>query len=147
MLGTISLAALALLFASVVLASVERIRLGGISTVPRLDPDPAPLRLAAELAYGYVKDKRLPLAAVAERKGHGGDAVSWFEHNMLRAIPVSATSTKTGIVKELGSFTRTGMYVVPDGIAKSADGEPVYRDPTVTAKDFKAYMAWTRTVW
>ncbi len=147
MLDNVSLAGLGLFFAAVALAAAERLHKGGLSALPNLDSDPSPLRQAAEIAYGYAREKRLALAAVAERKSHAGDAVAWFEHSMLRAIPVSATSTKTGSVKVLGSFTRAGMYVVPDGIAKSAGGEPVYRDPTVRAKDFKTYMRWARTVW
>ena len=147
MLDNVSLAGLALVSVAVMLAVVERIRTGGLSTVPRLEPDPAPLRLAAEMAYDYVKAWRLPLAAVAERKGRSGDAVAWFENNMLKAVPVSATSVKSGTVKTLSAITRATMHAVPDGIAKSSGGEAVYSNPTVSAKDFRAYMRWARTVW
>ena len=147
MLDTASLAGLVLLGATAVVALAERIRKGGLSTVPPLSPDPAPLRLAAETAYDYAKKWRLPLAAVAERKSRSADPVAWFENSLLRAVPVSATSNATGAVKVLGSFTRAGMYAVPSGIAKSLGGEAVYSDPTVSAKDFKAYMRWARTVW
>jgi hypothetical protein len=39
------------------------------------------------------------------------------------------------------------MYAVPNGIAKTAAGDAVYGDPTVSAKDFKAYLRWVQTVW
>lgn len=147
MLDNISLAGLGLICAAVALAVAERVRKGGVSNVPKLDPDPAPLRLAAEIAYDYARERRLALAFVAERKGASGDAVGWFENHMLRAVPVSATSLRTGAVKALGSLTRARMYAVPSGIAKSAGGEIVYGDPMVSAKDFKVYLRWMRTVW
>lgn len=147
MLDNVLLAGLVLIGAASLAALIERIRKGGLSTVPPLAPDPAPLRLAAEVAYDYAKEWRLPLAAVAERKSRSGDPVAWFENSLLRAVPVSATSNATGAVKVLGSFSRAGMHAVPNGIAKSSGGEAVYSDPTVSAKDFKAYMRWARTVW
>lgn len=145
MLDHVSLAGLVVIGVAAIVALAERIRKGGLSTVPPLAPDPAPLRQAAELAYDYAKQWRLPIAAVAERKSRSGDPVTWFENSLLRAVPVSAISNATGTVKVLGS--RAGMHAVPNGIAKSSGGEAVYSDPTVSAKDFKAYMRWARTVW
>ena len=138
---------LGLVLAVAGLALLERLFKVGFARAPELVPDPAPLRTAAELAYGYARERRLPLAAIAERKSGPGDAVDWFENHMLRAVPVTATSLKTGAVKALGSLARTGMYAVPNGIAKTAAGDAVYGDPTVSAKDFKAYLRWARTVW
>lgn len=146
-LDNVSLAGLVLIGGTALVALTERIRKGGLSTVPPLAPDPAPLRHAAEIAYDYAKEWRLPLAAIAERKSRSGDPVTWFENSLLRAVPVSATSNATGTQKVLGSFSRAGMYAVPNGIAKTSGGEAVYSDPTVSAKDFKSYMRWARTVW
>jgi hypothetical protein len=130
-----------------VLALIERLAKVGFSRIPKLDCDPAPLRTAAEVAYDYARERHLPLAAVAERRGASGNAVDWFENHMLHAVPVSATVLKTGGVKVLGSHTRARMCAVPGGIAKTADGDPVYADPMVKAKDFRTYLRWVRTVW
>ena len=145
--SSLALSGMGLVLATAALALLERLYRRGFSRAPKLDPDPARLRTAAERAYDYAREKRLPLAAIAERKSGPGDAVDWFENHMLRAVPVSATSLKTGTVKALGSLTRAGTYAVPSGIAKSAVGKAVYGDPMVSAKDFKAYLRWVRTVW
>jgi hypothetical protein len=138
---------LTMVFAVAALALLERLAKVGFARAPKLAPDPAPLRIAAESAYDYAREKRLPLAAIAERKSGPGDAVDWFENHMLRAVPVTATSLKTGAVKALGSLARAKMYAVPSGIAKTAGGDAAYSDPVVSAKDFKAYLRWVRTVW
>ncbi|MDE2134352.1 MAG: hypothetical protein KGM97_07875 [Alphaproteobacteria bacterium] len=127
------------------LAFVERLYRVGFSRTPRLDSDPSPLRAAAEIAYEYARDNRLPLAAVAERRS--GDAVGWFEKHMLKHMPVSATSVKSGSVEVLGAHRRARMSAVPGGIAKAAGGEPIYADPMVTARHFRTYVRWVRTVW
>jgi len=142
-----SLAGLGLLCTTVAFAAVERIRHGGLSTAPRLDPDPAPLRRAAEIAYDYARARKLPLAAIAERRGAAGDPVAWFENSLLKAVPVAAQSVASGSVKVLGALARANMHAVPNGIAKSAGGEAAYCDPTVSARDFKAYLRWARSVW
>ncbi|MBU6296730.1 MAG: hypothetical protein KGJ79_16425 [Alphaproteobacteria bacterium] len=129
------------------LAFVERLAKVGFSRLPKLDCDPAPLRTAAEAAYDYARERRLPLAAIAERRGAPGDAVAWFETHMLRAVPVSATLLKNGAIKVLGARTRARMCAVPSGIANTADGDPVYGDPMVAAKHFRTYLRWMRTVW
>ncbi|MDE2499963.1 MAG: hypothetical protein KGL56_07185 [Alphaproteobacteria bacterium] len=129
------------------LALIERLAKVGFSRIPKLDCDPAPLRTAAEVAYDYARERHLPLASVAERRGASGGAVDWFENHMLHAVPVSATVLKTGSVKVLGARTRARMCAVPSGIANSVDGDPVYGDPMVTAKDFRTYLRWMRTVW
>jgi len=126
------------------LAVLERIRKGPVSAAPRLDSDPAPLRQAAQLAYDYAKTQGSPLAAVAERSG---DATGWFANSVLKTVSVSATLLNTGTIQVLAVGTRARMCAVPDGIAKSSGGEPVYSDPTVRAKDFKKYMRWLRSVW
>jgi hypothetical protein len=50
-------------------------------------------------------------------------------------------------VKTLSAITRATMHAVPDGIARSFGDEAVYSNPTISAKDFRAYMRWARTVW
>ena len=106
-----------------------------------------PSKTAAKRAYDYAREKRLPLAAIAERKSGPGDAVDWFENHLLRTVSVSATSLQTGAVRALGSLARAGMVAVPSGIAQSAGGEPVFGEPMVSARDFKTYLRWVRTVW
>ena len=73
--------------------------------------------------------------------------MAWFENHMLKAVPVCATSVRTGAVRALGSLARAGKYAAPGGIAKSAGGEPAHGETMVSAKDFKAYLRWARTVW
>ncbi len=131
--------------ATVALAFAERAwKGGGPVRAPKLDRDPAPLRDAAYVAYDFSKSRRLAMAHVAER---GGDAVEWFENNLLRNAPISATSVTNGAVERLGAAERARLRVVPGGLARSGDGAPEYLDPVVRAKDFKAYLRWVYKSW
>jgi len=145
--SSLALSGMGLVLATAALALLERLYRRGFSGTPKLDSDPAPLQTAAKRAYDYAREKRLPLAAIAERKSGPGDAVDWFENHLLRTVSVSATSLQTGAVRALGSLARAGMVAVPSGIAQSAGGEPVFGEPMVSARDFKTYLRWVRTVW
>ena len=133
-----------LMVTATALAVLERIRKGPFSAMPRPDSDPMSLTQAAQLAYDYAKTQGSPLSAVAERSG---DATGWFANSVLKTVPVSATLLNTGAIQSLAAATRARMCAVPDGIAKTAGGEPIYCDPTVRAKDFKKYLNWLRSVW
>ena len=142
--ASLALCGLGLLLATLALALWERRRKGSFSAMPRPESDPMSLRQAAQMAYDYAKTQGSPLAAVAERSG---DATGWFANSVLKTISVSATFLDTGAIHVLAAATRARMCAVPDGIAKTTGGEPVYSDPTVRAKDFKKYMRWLRSVW
>lgn len=145
--SSLALGGMGLPLAAVALALLERLAKVGFSRIPKLDADPAPLRTAAEIAYAYAREKRLPLAAVAERRSVSGDAAAWFESSLLKTVPVTATSSKTGAVRVLGLRARAGMCAALDGVAGAEDRESAYTDLMVSARDFRRYMRWVRTVW
>jgi hypothetical protein len=109
--------------------------------MPRLDADPAPLSEAAALAYGYAQERRLPLAAVADRRG----GAQWIADSMLKTVPVSATCLKSGRLTKLAAGTRVAADA--GGLARSAGSEPDYHDPVIGRRAFRAYLRWMTSVW
>lgn len=97
--------------------------------MPQLGCDPAPLSSAAELAYTYARERRLPLAAVAERKG----GALWFAHSIPKTVPVFATCRRSGRRTRLAAW--------------HAGSNEDYSDPMIGARAFRAYLRWMTSVW
>ncbi|MDE2183629.1 MAG: hypothetical protein KGJ78_11480 [Alphaproteobacteria bacterium] len=135
------LAGILVVACAVLIGLIERWRSGGPSALPRLDCDPSPLSSAAEIAYAYARERRLPLASVADRKGGS----QWFETSILKNVPVSATCLRSGRRTRLAA----GSYVhaLPDGLSRSASGKADYTDPMIGRRAFRAYLRWMTSVW
>ncbi len=88
----------------------------------------------------------LPLAFVAERE-EPGRAAHWFAGNMLSIVDVHGVGAKDAGAVSLTKDRIAGLTLADAmDMLKSANGEPVYVNLSVTDREQERYLRWARTV-